>query len=327
MFNRFLHHTLSFLLFGLVAHAQEISSLTFSGQVVIPYDYDVNGNVVGGISGIALNTNDNSYFLIADKPPARIFKVNINNNDIEDLKFVETLVLSPTLMGMSELEGIAYNNEIGKLYVSDEQKNGTRIIELNNEAEFVRIIEPVNQPFIPLSGYNSGIEGLTISYNAEDLYYAFERPTDDCLEQSLITITKKDISNASASQTFYYQLHPVANDELNTNGVSDLLFLSDLSLLIMERAYIPNHGNVVRIYVANLEGRGSQVKAINCNKNSLGSVKSKLLFDFAEVSDFAIDNAEGMTFSADKSQLYIVTDNNFSMKQKTQIIALDVIWQ
>ena len=306
MFNRFLRQTLSFLLFGLVAQGQEISSLKFRGQLVIPYEYNVNGNVVGGLSGIALNTNDNSYYLIVDKPPARIFKVIINNNDLEDIKFVETLVLSPPLLAVSDLEGIAYNSEIDRLYVADEQKNGTRIIELNNEAEFVRIIEPINRPFIPLSGYNSGIEGLTISYNTEDLYYTFERPTDDCLEQSLIPITKKDLTGLSESQTYYYQLHNVANDELNTNGVSDILFLSDLSLLIMERAYIPDQGNVVRLYVANLEDRGSQSKEINCNNNSVGPVKSKLLFDFAEVSGFAIDNAEGMTFSADKSQLYIV---------------------
>eukprot|EP00919_Chromeraceae_sp_WS-2016_P080798 GHVR01190965.1.p1 GENE.GHVR01190965.1~~GHVR01190965.1.p1 ORF type:complete len:324 (+),score=5.80 GHVR01190965.1:249-1220(+) len=319
---------LLFLPFGLVAHAQEISSLTFSGSFVIPYNYDFKGNVVGGLSGIVLNTNDNSYYLIADKPPARIFKAIININDIEILKFVETFVLSPTLLAKSELEGIAYNYRTYGLYVADEQKNGTRIFELNNEAEFVRIVEPRNQRFIPLSGYNSGIEGLTISYSTESLYYAFERPTKDCLKRSIIPITRKDLTGLSESQTYYYQLHSVDNDELNTNGVSEILFQSHLNLLIMERAYIPYKGFVVRLYLANLEGSGVQGngKDINCNDSSIAPIKSKLIFDFAEVSAFEIDNAEGMAFSADKSQLYIVTDNNFSMEQKTQIIVLDVIW-
>jgi hypothetical protein len=327
MFNKFLYYTISFLLFGLVVQAQEISSLKYSGQVVIPYGYKVNGNTVGGLSGITFNSNNNSYYLVADKPPARIFKVIINNDQIHDLNFVETSLLAPALLSNSELEGIAYNYVTGNYYVSDEQKSGTRILELNNEAKFVRIIEPVNQSFLPLSGHNSGLEGLTISDDLKYLYYAFERPTDECFELSLVKITKKELSVSANYETYYYQLHHVENDKLNTNGLSDILFLNDFRLLILERAFIPGQGNIVRLYVANLEGRGSPDKEVNCNDESIIPLTSKLLFDFNEVSAFKIDNAEGMTFNADKSKLFIVTDNNFSKKQETQIIVLDVTWE
>lgn len=327
MFNKFLHYTISLLLFGLVVQAQEISSLTYHGKAVIPFGHEVDESIVGGLSGIVFNSIDNSYYLAADKPPARIFKVIINNDDISNTKFVETLLLSPALLSKSELEGIAYNHETGNYYVSDEQKSGTRILELNNEAEFIRIIEPVNQSFIPLSAHNSGLEGLTISDDLNYLYYAFERPTNGCFEQSLVRITKKGLIGLAIYQTYYYQLHPVANDKLNTNGLSDILFLSDISLLVMERSFIPGQGNVVRLYVANLEGTGSSDKEINCDDKSIIPLTSKLLFDFDEVSGFKIDNAEGMTFNADKSKLYIVTDNNFSKQQETQIIVLDVTWK
>ena len=230
------------------------------------------------------------------------------------------------MLSSSELEGIAYNNETDIFYVSDEQKDGTRIIEVDYEAKFIRIVEPTNQPFLNLSGHNSGIEGLTIANNLKYLLYAFERPTDDCLDQALVRITKMSLTRPSHHETYYYKLHPVNSDKINTNGISDILFLNESRLLVMERAYIPGEGNVVRIYEATLNGRGYPDKEANCKDVSIAPLKSTLRFDFADVTDFKVDNAEGMTFNADKSILYIVTDDNFSKKQETQVIALDVIW-
>ena len=327
MFNKVLLKTISFLLFGLIANAQEISTLAYRGKIIIPYNHKVNGEIVGGLSGITFNASDSLYYLVADKPPARIFKAHFSNKDKPAVKFAEAMLLGPALLSDSELEGIAHDYKTGNLYVSDEQKKGTRIIELTNEAKFIRILEPINQAFLPLSGHNSGIEGLTISDYLRQLYYAFERPTDDCLSRSLVKITKLMLDKSATQETYYHQLHAVANDRIKTNGISDILFLNDESLLIMERAYIPGQGNVVRIYQAFLDGPGNPDESANCNNESIVPLKSTLLFDFASVEEFKVDNAEGMTFNADKSTLYIITDNNFSKKQETQIIALDVKWK
>ena len=327
MINKILLHTVSFLLFSLGLSGQEISSLAYSGHVIIPYKYEVKGYIVGGLSGITFNSNDSSYYLVADKPPSRIFSAVISNSAIAEITFKEPLVLSPALLSKAELEGIAYSDETGNFYVSDEQKNGTRIIEIDKRAKFVRVVEPINKPFLPLSGHNSGIEGLTISDDLQHLFYAFERPTKGCLEQSLVNITKMALTESAKHEALYYKLHPVANDKISTNGISEILFISDSRLLVMERAYIPGEGNVVRLYEAFLEGQGITVKNVACDDPSVTPIKSKLLFDFGNVHDFEIDNAEGMTFNADKTVLYIITDNNFSKKQETQVIALDVIWK
>ncbi len=260
---------------------------------------------------------------MADKPPARIFKADIKNASVE-IKFNGCLILRPGLLTDAELEGIAYNYSTGNLYVSDEQKKGTRILELTNEATFIRIIEPVNQAFLPLSGHNSGIEGLTISNDLNYIYYAFERPTNECFEQSLTQITKVDLTGTGNYETFYYQLHAVDNDKINTNGITDILFISDTKLLVMERAYIPNQGNVVKLYQVNF---ASGTSGANCNEQRVVPFESSLLYDFSDVKGFNIDNAEGMTFNADRSMLYLITDNNFSKKQETQLIALKVIWE
>lgn len=327
MFNKFLIYTIAFLSLNSALHAQEILSLAYRGKIVIAHGYEVNGNVVGGLSGITFNPIDSLYYLVADKPPARIFKANISNAATPQIKFKKALELRPFMLSRSELEGIAYNNETDNFYVSDEQKDGTRIIEVDYEAKFIRIVEPTNQSFLSLSGYNSGIEGLTITNNLKYLLYAFERPTDDCLDQALVRITKMSLAKPSNHETFYYKLHLVNNDKIITNGISDILFLNESRLLVMERAYIPGEGNVVRIFEATLKGRGYPDKEANCKDDSIAPLQSTLLFDFANVTEFKVDNAEGMTFNADKSILYIITDDNFSRKQETQVIALDVNWK
>ena len=327
MINNFLSYLVFLLLLGSSAGAQGISSIAYRGKVIIPHDDKANGLSIGGLSAITFNVNDSSYYLVADKPPARIFKVNISPKALPEITFERTLKLSPVLLSKAELEGIAYNPETNHFYVADEQKDGTRIIELNSEAKFLRIIEPVNQPFIPLSGHNSGIEGLTITHDLKYLYYSFERPAAECLDESLVKVVKMALTKPGNYQTYFYKLHHVADDQLNTNGISDIIFLSDFKLLVMERAYIYGKGNVVRLYEAYLEGRGNPDREISCTDDSIALIKSRLLFDFADVPEIEIDNAEGMTFNAGKSVLYIITDNNFSKKQETQIIALDVIWK
>ena len=122
---------------------------------------------------------------------------------------------------------------------------------------------------------------------------------------------------------FPYALHEVEDDDLNTNGISEILWLTDDRLLIMERAYIPGKGNIVRLFETRLQN--SEIEdgsALECSELPHTPLSSQLVFDFVTVNDFAIDNAEGMTFNADRSQLIVITDNNFSARQETKLISL-----
>jgi uncharacterized protein YjiK len=327
MNHKFSLNAIAFLFLSQIVGAQNITSVTYRGMVVIPNGYKVAGSVVGGLSGIAFDNKDSSFYLAADKPPSRLYQVNISTASDPKVSWEKVLELTPALIGKSELEGIALNHENGKIYVSDEQKDGTRILELDSSARFTRIVEPVDQAFLPLSGHNSGIEGLTVNEDLDYLFYAFERPTNDCLKQSLVVITKKSLADLSVVNNFYYKLHAVENDILGTNGISEIISITNKKLLVMERAYIPNQGNVVRLFEADLRDTGMAGKISDCNDGAVNSLASKLLFDFVDVAQIEIDNAEGMTFNDDRSKLYIVTDNNFSSKQKTQIIVLDVEWK
>jgi len=304
--------------------AQQISSFEFIGSTIIPFQEKIDKSKVGGLSAITYHTKEDLYYVVADKPPSRIYKLKIESGDEISIEIKGVLYLNPPLLKSAELEGIAFNNS-SSFYLSDEQSAGTRILEVDNNARFSRIVKPLNQGLLPLSGHNSGIEGLTLSTDMNRLYFAFERPTSACFEEALTLISSLNI-NSSEVKEFYYRLHHVANDKLNTNGISEILYLNDTTLLIMERAYIHAQGNVVRLYQTDLKPTAKETKS-NCDGKSLTILPTTLLFDFGSVKDFKIDNAEGMTFNADKSILYIVTDNNFSKNQQTQIVALKVNWK
>ncbi len=311
-----------FLWFGPVLFAQEIRSLTFAGATVIAHDTRLEGSVIGGLSGITYHPESDRYYLVADKYPARMFRVRISVQDSLIADFQQVIKLTPALLQQAELEGIAFNPVAGNFIVSDEQGQGTRIFTLTPEGRFMHIIEPVNQGFLPLSNHNSGIEGLTVSHKGNTLYYAFEKPIPACQDNALVQLTRLSSDNRQR-QNFWYPLHAVAHDKIPTNGISEILYLTDSSLLVMERAYIPDEGNVVRIYRVQLP-IVNDARKTSCTDPDVTPLTPELLFDFATVKSFAIDNAEGMAFNADRSLLLLVTDNNFSKKQQTQLVALRV---
>ena len=300
--------------------AQVIPDMHYQSHVVIE-PKEVNNETLGGFSGITYNPLTKEYVLVADKPPARFVHFTLDSEGSLGINWKSTRLLEPEPMQASELEGIAYNKQNNSYLVSDEQNKGTRIMELTSTAHFKRIVLPSNKPYLPLSSHNSGIEGLTISDNNQFLYYAFERPTDDCQDSGLITIGKIDLQTSKV-ESYPYQLHSVPDDKLGTNGVSALLSWNDTTLLVMERAYIPNTGNIVRLYEVQLTGTGQKTETISCDNGKLRNLTSRLVYDFAAEPAMNIDNAEGMCFNDDRTMLFIITDNNFSKKQETQLVTL-----
>jgi uncharacterized protein YjiK len=303
--------------------AQVIPDMQYQSHVVIE-EKEVNNETLGGFSGITFNPLTKEYVLVADKPPARFVHFTLDSEGSIGINWKSTSLLEPEPMQSSELEGIAYSKQADSYFVSDEQSQGTRIMKFDQATDFKRIVLPNNKPFLPLSAHNSGIEGLTITDNNQFLYYAFERPTDNCQESGLITIGKIDLKTSKV-EAYPYQLHNVTDDILGTNGVSALLAWNDSTLLVMERAYIPNTGNIVRLYEVQVTGTGRNTNIISCGSDKPSNLASRLVYDFASEPAIKIDNAEGMCFNEDRTMLFIITDNNFSKKQETQLVRLSIM--
>lgn len=313
---RFLYCCWLFLLFGLPASAQKIKSLEFLGAYEIPYGLRFEGTEIGGLSGIAYMNG--FYYVVADKPPARIYQLAIQFEDTLYVTIKSVNMMGPDKVSDCEAESIIASPEGNSFFISDEQKEGTRVIKISQDGEIQQMITPGNQMFLPLSSYNSGIEGIDISQDGRYLYYAFERPTFDCHNLDLVNIKKLDLQTGFEASCYYYELHDPPVDPLTSNGVSEILLLDNQTLLLMERAYIPDKGNIVKLYESRLPAEPSY-----CDDENK-SLPTRFIFDFDAVVDLRIDNAEGMCLNEDGSILYIVTDNNFNKTQHTQIVALRV---
>jgi hypothetical protein len=112
------------------------------------------------------------------------------------------------------------------------------------------------------------------------------------------------------------------------NGISAIVAADPVDptrFLVVERAFVTGAGNKIRIYEASTAG------ASNVHDKELGRarpMRKKLVADLADTGLSRIDNIEGITWGPrlprGERTLILVSDDNFSASQVTQIVALAV---
>jgi hypothetical protein len=214
---------------------------------------------------------------------------------------------------------------------------------------------PVPNKFLPnppSSGIrnNLAFESLTITPDQRYLFTATENAlTQDGPAAALSTgspsrILKYDLTTGQPVAEFLYTTDPVAlppnpANAFNTNGLVDLLALDDTGnhFLALERSFSTgasgtpgNTGNTIKLYEVSLDGATDISNIDSLTTAGTGSIipaQKNLLLDFTTLG-IPIDNIEGLTFGptlADGNQsLIVVSDNNFSQTQFTQVLAFSV---
>jgi 3-phytase/alkaline phosphatase D len=195
---------------------------------------------------------------------------------------------------------------------------------------------------------NGGFESLTITPNERHLFTATELPLvqdgpPPSFERGALTRILEYQSEGDSfrpAREFAYPLDAVANADFtprtSINGIVELLALSPTELLAMERSFAVEPGENgrsvarIRIYRASLAG-ASDVSPVESLQKGRGvrPVSKTLLLDLADVKGLsrelaALDNFEGMAFGptlADGSRsLLLVSDDNFSARQRTSFL-------
>lgn len=199
----------------------------------------------------------------------------------------------------------------------------------------------------PVAGVrnNLAFESLTITPDQRTLYTA----TESALVQdgaiatpttgSRARIIQYNLATGQAEKEYLYSVEAIANAPNPTtgaadNGLVDLLALDNRgNLLAVERSFAVGRGNTIRIYQISLQG-ATDITTID----SLSSLSADQLAALQPVSKTLVlnlddlelptgtDNIEGIEFGpklADGRQsIVLVSDNNFSTNQFTQILAL-----
>jgi hypothetical protein len=195
---------------------------------------------------------------------------------------------------------------------------------------------------------NGGFESLTVTADERHLFTATELPlVQDGPPPSFergglarILEYQPDGDSFRPAREFAYPLDAVAKADftprISINGIVELLALSPTELLVMERSFAVEPGERprsvarIRIYRASLADASdvSRVESLQ-KQRRLRLVRKTLLLDLADVKGLspelaALDNFEGMAFGptlADGSRsLLLVSDDNFSTRQRTSFL-------
>lgn len=346
-------------LIGLPAHAGLVSSINYIGQETFATGTSVLGTNMGGLSGLAYDALNARFFAVSDDRsqlnPARFYTLNVNLSDgalnAGDVTFSNVTTLrrpdgTPFPALSLDPEGIALAPN-GDLFISSEGD-----VNANPQVDpFVRRFTqagahveglPVPTKYLPTPG-NSGIrnnlafETLTITPGGTSLFTA----TENALKQdgpaaavgvaSPSRILRYDITTGAAAQEFVYLTDPVAvapipAGSFATNGLVDMLALSDTTFLALERSFSTGVGNAIKLYEVSLTG-ATDVSAFDTLPGSYTAASKELILDLGTLG-ITLDNIEGLAFGETlangQRSLILVSDNNFSATQFTQFLAFGV---
>lgn len=188
---------------------------------------------------------------------------------------------------------------------------------------------------------NGAFEGLDFTTNMKYLFVSVEEPLyNDGSRASIhdttgITrIIKFDMRSKKPIAQYAYQLEPVAfepvpKNAFKVNGISDILYLGNDRLLVIERSFsVGRMPCTIKIFEADLSTADNinEMESIK-SKTSIKMIHKKLLLNMDDLGIY-IDNIEGVTFGPvlpnGKRSLLFVSDDNFDPRAKTQILLFEI---
>lgn len=326
----------------------------FLGQGLLGAGFTFKNTQVGGLSGITYNPEKQVYYAISDdrssKAPARFYtlKIDLSKNYFseEDIVFLDvTTLLDESGKPFPELsldpEGIAFTGN--SLFISSEGDVNRQIQpfikEFSLDGKYLRSLPLPDKILIEPNGgirNNLSLESLTITPDKKSLFAATENALFQDGEKATLTagtpvrIWRYDLNNDRPQEEYLYLTEPIAAPSTSeggfmTNGLVELLALSDRHLLGLERSFSVGPGNFIKLFDISLEG-ATNIKDIDHLQQGMAEIvpaRKKLLLDLNNLG-FTLDNIEGMTFGpilADGRQsLVLVSDNNFNFLQVTQFL-------
>ncbi|NRT13731.1 hypothetical protein HNP99_000056 [Flavobacterium sp. 28A] len=186
---------------------------------------------------------------------------------------------------------------------------------------------------------NGVLEGITFNKDYSVVYTNVEEPLyEDDTEATttkggLIRIFKFDAKSRKNTAQYAYLLDPIAHEPnphtgFAVNGISSIQFYDDNHLFVLERSYsVGKQACTIKLYLCDLS-KATDIKNIDSLQNQEFTVApKKLILNMDDLGIFT-DNIEGITFGPKlangKQSLLFVTDNNFSDKQKTQVLLFEI---
>ena len=328
-----------------------ISTLQFIDEFVIPIS-EINGEPIGGLSGI--DYNNGKWYLICDtsEPPIRYYNANITYNNsgfsnvsITSMTEIKDNTGNSLASGLVDPEAIRFDpNTQNLLYTSEGSivnDIDPAMIEISTFGNQVRTFTLPDHFAAQANDdskgprHNGVFEGLSINFDNSGYWVSTELPLiEDGPEPTLtdtespVRITLINKTTGLAERQFAYELDPVARPaDLGTtfeiNGLVEILEYDENKFLALERSFSSGYldgGNNVKIYKVDATNATNTLSIESLSGSIYTKAVKTLLFDFETIRSqlvaSTVDNLEGITFGPPfedgNRSIVVVSDNNFN---------------
>lgn len=340
----------------------EPGMLVYLGQIRLWPATTVDGTVIGGLSALSYDAGRDQYYVLSDDRsamnPARFYTVRLalSGDGIDTATFtgthrlrdVDGAVFPPLALDRDppvvppDPEGIAFDAARQRLYWSSEGERRPPVLAdpwvrtagLDGTYRGQFTLPPVLAMSMEQTGprRNSALEGLTLTPDGRSLYAAMEHPGYDDGDPpsrasgALTRITRLDVETGKPLAQFAYPLEPV-NAPARSNGLTNLVALSDSTFLMLERA--GSRQPVIRIFRAEIADATDVLDIASLADTAVTPMRKTLVIDLTATPGAApIDNVEGITLGPrlpdGRQTVVLVSDDNFSPLQITQFLLLAI---
>ncbi len=186
---------------------------------------------------------------------------------------------------------------------------------------------------------NGVLEGLTFDKKYKTLYANIEEPLyeDDSAAKTtkggMIRLFRFDVRSRKNTAQYAYLLDPIAHEPnpatgFAVNGIATIQYYAKNQLFVVERSYsVGRQACTIKVYLCDFTNATNVKDTASLKGQEFTPASKKLILNMDDLGVF-IDNIEGITFGPKlangKQSLLFVSDNNFSDKQKTQILLFEL---
>ncbi|MGW4768642.1 esterase-like activity of phytase family protein [Nocardia sp. NPDC004278] len=336
--------------------AGDAAPVRLLGEQIIPFDADFRGTTVGGLSGIDFQPGTGEYVLISDdrseRDPARFYtaRFGVDDRGVGPVTFTGTHPLrtsggslyAPKSLDPEEIRVDPWTGDY--FWTQEGERTDTVLADpsvriTHPDGTFVAELPiPENERMRPSTGprQNLALEGATFAAGGTLFVTSVEGPL---LQDGPVATVKAAATSRITVQArfgpllaqYAYPMEPVfaqsqPDSGQGMNGIASILAADPLDptkFLVLERSFVVGIGNKIRIYEADTNGA---TNVLDAPLDNARPVAKRLLVDLADLGLDPIDNIEGMTWGprlpSGARTLILVSDNNFSDQQVTQIVAL-----
>jgi hypothetical protein len=357
---------------GSVNVKDSITELRFLDEYTLPGGMELNGSIIGGLSGIDYDSNLDLYYMISDDPsskgPARYYtaRIKVGSSGIDSVEIIGMTALTNATgntysnitkdrFHSADVEAMRFDSSRdeliwsseGQRYIRDGKKElqDPQIIIMGKDGRYrdsfslpsnMHISETEKGP-----RHNSVFEGISFDENFQHVFISVEEPIyedgpraggEDSTAWIRILKFNRKLKQAVGQYAYKVDAVPHPADPpsaFKINGVSDILYLGNEKLLVVERGYsVGRKPSDIRIFMVDLSSAEDITDRSLIKTPVTNPATKKLLIDLNKDGRY-IDNVEGITFGPNLPNghrtILMVTDDNFDKKQVMQFLLYEVI--